>query len=117
MSENIIWTVEGTIKDGQKEALESLMAEMVTAVEPEPGTLNYEWTLAEDGKRLHVYERYKDTAATFAHLGTWAKFAERFMAIVDVTGFVVFSDLTPELQEAVSGLNPVYMSPIGGFAK
>lgn len=28
MSENIIWTVEGTIKDGQRGALETLMREM-----------------------------------------------------------------------------------------
>jgi quinol monooxygenase YgiN len=36
------------------------------------GTLNYEWTLAEDGKSIHVYERYKDADATTAHLRTWA---------------------------------------------
>ena len=117
MSNNVIWTVEGRIKAGQKEALESLMEEMVAAVRPEPGTINYEWTLAEDGQHLHVYERYVDAAATVAHLGTWAKFADRFMSVVDITDFVVYSELTPELKAAVQGLNPVYMSPIGGFAK
>ncbi|MEM6768255.1 MAG: antibiotic biosynthesis monooxygenase [Bacteroidota bacterium] len=117
MSKNIIWTVEGSIKEGQKETLLSLMNEMVSEVQQEPGTITYEWTLGTDGDSLHVYERYQDVAATFAHLGTWGKFAERFMASVDITNFVVFSDLPPELKEAVSGLNPVYMSPIGGFAK
>ena len=39
------------------------------------------------------------------------------MADVDVTRFVVFSNLTPALKEAVDGLNPIYMTPIGGFAK
>ena len=117
MSGNVIWTVEGTIKVAEREAFEALMHEMVETVRKEPGTLNYEWTLAQDGRSLHVYERYKEADATTAHLATWATFADRFMAVVDVTRFVVFSNLTPELKEAVSGLSPIYMTPIGGFAK
>lgn len=117
MSENIIWTVEGTIKDGEREAFDAVMRDMIGAVEKEEGTLNYEWTLGGDGKSLHVYERYKDVAATTAHLGTFATYAERFMAAVDLKRFVVFSELTPELKEAVAGLSPIYMSRIGGFAR
>lgn len=117
MSNNVIWTIEGNIKDGEQDALRALMTEMVETVHPEVGTLNYEWTLGEDGRRLHVYERYRDAEATTLHLGTWAKFAPRFMALVDVTRFSVFSDLTPALREAVAGMDPVYMKPIGGFAK
>lgn len=117
MSENIIWTVEGKIKDGQRATLVALMREMVEVVQKEEGTLNYEWTLAEDGSSLHVYERYRDGDAALAHLPTWGSFSDRFMAVVDITRFVVFSELTPSLKEAVSGLTPVYMAPIGGFAK
>ncbi|MEM6802515.1 MAG: antibiotic biosynthesis monooxygenase [Bacteroidota bacterium] len=117
MNSNIIWTVEGTVKDGQKDAIVALMKEMLVLVEQETGTLNYEWTLSEDAKNLHVYERYKDVEATFAHLGTWAKFAERFTAIVDIDRFTIFSNTSPELREAVAGLQPIYMAPIGGFAR
>ena len=117
MNENVIWTVEGVIKDGQRTALETLMKEMVETVQPEPGTTHYEWTLGQDGKSLHVYERYANAEATRAHLVTWGKFAERFMALVEVTCFTVFSDLTDDLKEAVAGLDPVYMAPIGGFSK
>ena len=53
MNENIIWTVEGKIKDGERETLEALMREMVETVQKEEGTLNYEWTIAEDGTTLH----------------------------------------------------------------
>jgi len=115
MSEHIIWTVEGNVKE--RAAFEALMKEMLVAVEPEPGTLNYEWTLGEDGKSLHVYERYTNEEAAFAHLGTWAKFQDRFVALVDITRFTVFSKASPKLRETVAGLNPVYMAPIGGFAK
>ncbi len=85
MSENIIWTLDCTIKDGQRDALEALMHEMVESAHKEPGTLNYEWTLAEDGKSLHIYERYEDVVATTAHLGGWPTFADRFLAAVDIT--------------------------------
>ncbi len=117
MSKNIIWTVEGTIKEGQFEDLTSLMEEMVETVQKEPGTLNYEWTLGDDGESLHVYERYRDVDATIAHLSTWAIFADRFTSVVDITRFVVFSELPSSLQDAVGGLKPIYMKPIGGFAK
>ena len=114
---NVIWTVEGKIKSGMRADLDSLMAEMVGDVIKEEGTTNYEWTLAEDGETLHVYERYANTEEAKKHLVTWGRFAERFMSIVDVYEFVVFCDLAPELKEAVAGLNPKYMLPIGGFAK
>jgi len=114
---NIIWTVEGTIKEGHTDDLIALMKEMLVLVEQESGTINYEWTLGEDQRSLHVYERYTDEDATFTHLGTWAKFSDRFVSFVDITGFTVFTDASPKLREAIAGLNPVYMKPIGGFAK
>ena len=117
MNKNVIWTVEGTIKEGHTQDLVDLMNEMLVLVNQEVGTLNYQWTLGEDNRSLHVYERYKDVEATFTHLGTWAKFAERFTSFVDITRFSVFTDVTPELREAVAGLNPVYMKPIGGFMR
>lgn len=117
MSEHVIWTVEGTVQEGQRDSLTALMREMVDAVQKEEGTLNYEWTLGADGRSLHVYERYRNVDAATAHLGTWAMFVDRFTSAVDVTRFVVFSNLTPELREAVAGLSPIYMTPIGGFAK
>lgn len=117
MSENIIWTVEGNIKEGHKEDLIALMNEMLVLVEQETGTLNYQWTIGENDNSLHVYEKYKDAESTFTHLGTWSKFADRFTSIVDITRFTIFSDAPTELREAVAGLNPVFMKPVGGFAR
>ncbi len=66
MNENIIWTVEAKIKDGERDAFAALMREMVETVQKEEGTLNYEWTIAEDDATIHVYERYKDADAAAA---------------------------------------------------
>lgn len=117
MSQNIIWTIEGKIKDGRRDEYEALMEEMVAEVQKEEGTTNYEWTIAPDGETVHVYERYKDADAAVVHLGTWAKFQERYMDVTDITKFTIFSELTPELEEAVAAMNPVYMKPIGGFVR
>ena len=117
MNENVIWTVEARIKDGQREAFDTVMRTLIEATRKEEGTLNYEWTIGTDGATVHVYERYKNAEAATAHLGTWGKNAEHFLAAADITRFVVFSGLTPALKEAVGGLNPTYMTPFGGFAK
>lgn len=117
MNDNIIWTIEGKIKNGQRAEYEALMDEMVAEVQKEEGTTNYEWTIAPDGETVHVYERYKNAAAAVRHLGTWGKFQDRYMSVTEITKFTIFSKLTPELEDAVAGMNPVYMKPIGGFGK
>lgn len=117
MSENIIWTVDGKIKDGERAAFDAVMHDLIEASSKEAGTMHYEWYIAEDQTSIHVYERYQDAAAAMAHLGTFGAHAERFLAAVEVTGFVVYSKLTPELEEGVAVLNPVSMTPFGGFVK
>lgn len=115
MHPNIIWTVEATITD--RLALDAVMAEMVAAVSEEEGTTHYEWTLGNDETSLHVYERYRDADAARAHLQTWAKYADRFLAAASVTRFTVFCTLPPDLADAVAGLNPVVMTPLGGVTR
>lgn len=111
MSENIIWTVDGKIKNGQREAFDAVMHDLIEASSKEEGTF------AEDQCSFHVYERYQNAASAMAHLGTFGAHAEHFLAAADVTRFVVYSSLTPELSAGVEGLNPVYMTPFGGFVK
>jgi hypothetical protein len=96
----------------------ALMNEMVKTTANEPKTLNYEWTLGEDGKTCHLYERYADSEAMVAHLGSFGKnFAERFLAVVTPTRLGVYGVPSDEAKEALGGFSPVYMTPIGGFAR
>jgi hypothetical protein len=66
---------------------------------------------------LHVYERYVDPDACRAHLPTWGEVASRFKELVDITKFTVFSELPDDVKEMLGDLEPVYMTPIGGFVK
>lgn len=119
MSDNVYWVLELTINDGQQEAFKALAAEMSEATQAnEPGALNYEWTIGEDGKTVHIYERYADSAATMVHLAAFgANFAERFLTVFTPTRFVVYGNASDEVKEALSGFGPAYLTPTAGFAR
>lgn len=119
MNEHISWVFELNIKDGQLENLKKLMVEMVDATKTnEPGALNYEWTISEDNKQCHTYERYADSKATLTHLKTFVeKFAGPLMETGDATRFVVYGTPSDEVKKALEGFGATYMTPIGGFVR
>ncbi len=116
---HVAWNLECAVKPGQLENLKTLMAEMVDATrDNEPGTLNYEWSLSEDGKTCHIYERYVDSSATMIHLASFDKnYAQRFQEVVDMTGCTLYGRPSEEVKQALEGLGTRYMAPLGGFAR
>src|SRR4051794_37471626 len=80
MNDHVFWILEADIKAGQLDKLKALMREMVEGTQrDEPRALNYEWFIADDGKLLHLYERYSDPDAVMVHRGNFAqKCRERF---------------------------------------
>ncbi len=119
MSDNVHWLLDLNIKDGKLDDFKAVMNEMIEATRAnEPGTLNYEWFISEDGKSCHIYERYVDSAATMIHLGSFGeKFAERFLAALEPTRFMVYGNPNDEVRAALVGFGAVHMSQIGGFAR
>jgi hypothetical protein len=94
------------------------MHEMVESTRSEPGTQAYEWFLSGDGAVCHVYERYADSTAAMAHLGTFgSKFAERFLECVEPTGLYVYGDPSDEARAVLDGFGAVYLGPFGGFSR
>ena len=119
MNNNVSWMVELAIKDGELDNFRNLMIEMVDATQAnEPDTLNYEWAISEDNKTIHIYERYADSAAALTHMGTFGeKYAERFMASIDQTSFVVYGNPNNEAKAVLAGVGAVFMPPFGGFTR
>lgn len=115
----VYWMLEVKIKDGEVDALKALLADMVKATQnDEPGTLNYEWWINGDETSCHIYERYADSSAVMVHLGNFgAKFAGRFMAILEPTRLMVYGDVSDEVRKALDGLGAIYMSALGGFGR
>ena len=119
MNEQVSWIFELSINDGELDNLKALMKEMVDATAAnEPGTLAYEWSISEDGKQCHVHERYKDSAATVAHLATFkVNYAARLMSMGRATRFVVYGNPNSSVLESLEGFGAAYMSPLGGFLR
>ena len=117
MNNNVFWVLEANINDGQFDHLNALMSEMVEATKrDEPGALNYEWFIAEDGKSLHLYERYADSGATMVHLGNFGqKFAERFVAYLTITRITMYGNPSDEVRAAFATFTPIYWSLSAGF--
>jgi quinol monooxygenase YgiN len=118
MSEKISWSLELAIKPGQVDVVRALIPEMVDSTENEPGALIYEWSISDEESVIHSYERYADSEAVLEHLSTFGqKFAERLLAAVDPTRFVVYGSPTDRAREALDTFGALYMRPFAGFTR
>lgn len=119
MSSHIYWVLETVIREGKLDELKALMREMVDATKAnEPGTLNYEWTISEDGARCTLFERYADSAAAMKHAAAFMKnFAGRFVGCLDVKKMTVHGNPSAELRQALGAQGAFFMQPFGGFSR
>ncbi len=118
MSPVVSWNLQLSVREGQLEPFRGLIDEMVASTRSEPGALTYEWFLSADGSTCHIYERYADSGATMEHLGNFGtKFAERFLACVQPTGFFVYGNPSQEVREVLDTLGAVYLGWFGGLSR
>ncbi len=116
MPNSIMYLVDVTIKEGQKEALLRLIEKMVASAEKEPGALAYHWSISENN--VHVIEHYADNDATLIHLNTFTEnFAKDFMACVDVNACTVYGCPNTAVRNILDGFGSIYMGTIKGFVK
>jgi len=119
MNDQVSWMLDLEIQPGRDADFRALMAEMVSATQAnEAGTLDYEWSVSEDGRRCHLFERYVDSDATMTHLATFGeRFAARFLEILKPVGFVVYGSPSAVVREALAAFGPAYMQTVGGFSR
>ena len=118
MSDVVSWVVDMSIKPGQLDNFKGIVEELVQSTRNEPNTRAYEWFLSEDNSSCHVCERYADSAATLAHLGTFGeKFGERFMTMVDIKSFTVYGAPNDEVKAVLGGFGATFMGQLNGLAR
>jgi quinol monooxygenase YgiN len=118
MEGHVSWILECAVKDGQLAAYRELMEEMVAGTSTERGALAYEWYISADETTVHLLEKYASSDAAITHIsGFLEKWARRFMACVDVTGFVVYGDPSPAAREILDGMGAKYLAAWGGFSR
>ncbi len=106
------------VKDGQLDTFKELMEEMVAGTNDEPGTLNYEWFISEDGSTVHIYEKYADSEATVKHFNAFReKWARRFMDCVAVDGMTTYGNPDEAASELIKPLSGKMLSTWGGFSR
>jgi quinol monooxygenase YgiN len=114
----VSWVLQCAVKDGQLDAFKELMEEMVAGTSEEPGTLNYEWFISEDGATVHIYEKYADSEATIKHVnGFMEKWARRFMDCVEVSGFTTYGNPDAACHEIIAPFGGKLLGTWGGFAR
>jgi quinol monooxygenase YgiN len=119
MNGNVYWVLELAVQPGRLNDLRRVMHDMVEAASThEPGTLNYEWNVSDDGTVCHIYVRYRDSAAVMTHMRAFGtKFTARFMELVTITRFTVYGSPNAEVKAALAAYGPVYLAPFGGFKR
>ena len=118
MEDQVSWVIELAVKPGELEAFQALMEEMVAGTSLEPTSLGYEWFISDDGRSVHIYEKYADSGAMVSHVsGFLANWAERFLGSVDVTRFTVYGSPNAAAKEMLDGFGAVYLGPWGGFSR
>lgn len=119
MSDNITWIIEGTIKSGQLDNFKALATEMIDTVQAEePDTMIYKWFISDDHGSYRIHDSYADSAAVMTHLQYFGqRFADRFFAIAEVTGFSVYGNPNDEAREALRGFGAMFMAAVGGFTR
>jgi quinol monooxygenase YgiN len=114
--DEISWRVELSVNPGQLENFKALTGMMVEMSKDEPGTLSYQRFVTDDGRSVHLYERYIDSVAALMHLHVFTKhFGERFMSMAHRESFLVFGSPSDELKRVLDGLGAVYLKPLGDF--
>lgn len=117
MSSHVSFNIRPSVREGRLDEAQSLTEEMVASTEQEPGTLGYEWFMADDGS-CHIQERYADSAAALSHLGGFgAHFVERFMLCFEPTNVAVCGEPSDEVRSVLDGLGAVYLGPWGGSVR
>ena len=115
-TDDISWTMTLEINEGQGEAFEALMADMVIATKEEAGTKGYEWHRA--GNTVHINERFETNTDAGIHLGNFGEnFAERFLSILTPTGLQVYGPAEGGVREGLAGFGATFYDQVGGFER
>lgn len=116
---HVSWMFELAVNEGRAGDLRALMTEMAQATEQnEPRTLEYEWYLDEDGRRLHLWERYVDAEAALLHLRTFEqRFARRFFDVLRPERITLYGDEVEAIRAAMGELRPPVMVRAAGFSR
>src|SRR5262245_48272738 len=118
MTTEIFWLYDVEVKPGQLPSFAALLGELIEATAAEPGAMTYKWSVSDDGRVVHIYERYVDSAAVLAHMsGLISKVSEQFQSMIEHARFTVYGSPTDEVKQALEPVGAVFMAPFVGIER
>lgn len=118
-SAHVSWMFELAIKEGRDADFHTMASEMSAAtMQNEPGTLDYEWYVSDDGRNLSLFERYESAEAALIHMGTFGKkFAARFFDILTPKRIIILGAADDRIVGGMKDLAPLVARRADGFSR
>ena len=119
MSEQVYWTIAGTINDGKYADLEALCTAATEQTRTgDAGAIHYEWWANESKSEIHIHERYTDSAAVMGHMANVAEAIGQLMGLITVTSVHVYGAPDASVRAAFADFQPTYFTTsLGGFSR
>lgn len=118
MMATVAYLFELTIKEGKLAEFKEKAAAYTAAVkEGEPGTLEYQWWLSEDGERCLLKETFDGSESLLKHIENVSPTLPELLAIAPITRFEVFGDVSPEARTTLDSLGATYVGHLVGFER
>lgn len=117
MTDNIYWILKAHIGDGNLDELKKLAEECCEITQSESGVMVYEWSITQDRKKLHIYERYVDSAAALEHMANLSEKLPKLLELVGVTEIECYGRASSDFREATKDFPMVYLESFSGFRK
>jgi quinol monooxygenase YgiN len=118
MSRELYWIANLDVAPEHIDDFKKVVSELVAASQKEAGTLSYDYSIAADGRTVHIFERYRDSAAAVSHIEkTVAPLFERFRSHVTSRGVTVYGNPDDAARKLLDKLSPRYMTSFDGFMR
>lgn len=117
MRSQIYWILKCDVNAGMQAGLNAVATKFCERTAGEEGVVAYEWSLSEDGKRLHVYERYSNSDAALTHLGNVGPILDELFALVTPREIVCYGNASEAFRNAMKDFPMCYMKTFDGFHK
>ncbi len=115
-TDDVFWTLTADINNGQEDAFQALMADMVAATKSETGAKSYEWF--RSGDQVQILERYETNADAGIHLANFGtNFVQRFKSVLSPTGLQVYGPAQDGVREGLAAFGAAFNDQVGGFAR
>ncbi len=117
MTGNVYWMITARVKTGRLAELKGQIAALIEKTENEPGALSYDFWFSQQETRLHVHERFRDSASAIAHLRNVRREIGPFMDTIEMDPFVVMGDVDAEARALFSSLGAEVAQFAGGLER